>query len=236
MAKTIPITVSREIFELAPDFRRGVISAQGIKNGPSSDALQKLLREEESRVRQSITIEDPRLQAWREAFRTADIKPNKFHPSVDALIRRVLNDGTLPSISTLVDIGTVLSLRHLLPCGAHSLNDVTESLVLRKATGVERFTAFGTDMNESTAPGEFIYVDDNQVATSKWVWRQANHTIIRPETTAFELNVDALAVISDDAFEKAMDDAQGLIASFLNIEPKVFVLSQANPSIEIQLS
>jgi DNA/RNA-binding domain of Phe-tRNA-synthetase-like protein len=229
MSRQVPISISKEIFEIFPGYRRAIVVASGIHNGPSSKELQQLLREQEEQTRGSVTIEDERLAAWREAFHAVGIKPNKFRPSVDALTRRVLNGHDLPSISTLVDIGTVLSLRHLLPCGAHSLNDVGEGLALRKASGIETFTPFGAEQNEMITPGEVIFVDGNKVATSKWAWRQAVHTIIRPETTSFELNIDALSVISDENLKVVASDAQALIGQFLDVESLVITLTAESP-------
>jgi DNA/RNA-binding domain of Phe-tRNA-synthetase-like protein len=235
MSRKILISVSKEIFEIVPGYRRVVLVASDIQNGPSSDELKQLLREQEKKSTSSVTIEDERLVAWREAFHAAGIKPNKFRPSVDALTRRVLNGNELPSISALVDIGTVLSLRHVLPCGAHSLDDVDEELVLRKASGVETFTPFGAEQSEMIVPGEVIFVDGNKVATSKWAWRQAVHTIIRPETTAFELNIDALSVITDDALGDIVSDAQATIKHFLGVDTSVIRLTSDNPDQMISL-
>jgi DNA/RNA-binding domain of Phe-tRNA-synthetase-like protein len=231
--KEIEIAITNEIFTIAPGYRRGIVVASNIINKSSSNELIDLIRNEEVRVRETVSLEDPRLVAWREAFHEAGIKQNKFRPSVDALARRVLNGGTLPSISTLVDIGTILSLRHILPCGAHSLNDVRQGLILKRASGSEKFSPFGSEEREIVTPGEVIYTDGNEVVTSKWAWRQANHTIIRLDTTAFELNIDALEVVDDDHLQIVIADAQELILKFLGVESVSYVLSQSSPSIKI---
>ena len=228
MEKQITISIDPEIFEIVPGYRRAIVIGERVENIPSSNELVKLLRTEEAIVRETLNLEDERLVAWREAFSTAGIKPNKFRPSIDALIRRVLNGNDLPSISTLVDIGTILSLRHVLPCGAHSLNDVQTELVLRPATGIESFTPFGTDLAETIPTGEIIFTDGNLVATSKWAWRQANHTIIKPETTEFELNIDALAVIPSEKLDEIIIDAKQLIQKYLNIDSESHVLDSEN--------
>jgi len=235
MSKQIPISISSEIFEIAPGYRRIVLVGKGIHNVASPDALIARLREQEELTHQNVTLEDSRLEAWRETFHAANIKTNKFRPSIDALTRRVLNGNELPSISTLVDIGTVLSLRHVLPCGAHSLNDVQQGLELRKAQGFEQFKPFGTDKSGTVEAGEIIFVDGNTVATNKWAWRQAVHTIIKNETTDFELNIDALSVITDEQLSVIIDDAKTQIKEFLNVDVEVLRLDMTTPSAEITL-
>jgi DNA/RNA-binding domain of Phe-tRNA-synthetase-like protein len=236
MAKQITIAIDKEIFSIAPGYRRVVVVAQGFKNRPSSPELRHMLEQETQGVREHVVIEDSRLVAWREAFHSVGIKPNKFRPSVDALVRRVLNGGALPSISTAVDIGTILSLRHMLPCGAHSLHDVKNELVLRFATGTEQFVPFGTDTVETVTQREVIFTDGDLVATSKWAWRQANHTIMRPSTTTLELNIDALQVINDAALAGVVRDAQELITTFLGAATTAYTLAEAHPSVNISVN
>jgi DNA/RNA-binding domain of Phe-tRNA-synthetase-like protein len=236
MLKQITIGIDKEIFEIAPGYRRAILIGKNIKNEVSNDKLIQTLRNQEAKTRQSVTVDDERLVAWRELFHKLGVKPNKYRPSIDALTRRVLNDNQLPNISTLVDIGTILSLRHTLPCGAHSLNDVNNSLILKSAMGNEKFTAFGSDETETIPAGEIIYTDDDIVATSKWTWRQAKHTIIKPETTAFEFNIDALSVISDSTLNEIIKDAKSLIEQFLHIDCDVLILDAAHPSQVINIA
>ena len=229
MSQHIKLGISPDIFELVPGYRRATVVAIGLKNGPSDKALQELLGREIEAVRQKLAVDEPQLIAWREAFQQVGIKPKKFRPSIDALVRRILNGGVVPSISTVVDIGSLLSLRHMLPCGAHSLNDVRRELVLRPAAGSEQFTAFGTDESEPVARGEIIFTDGDAVATRQWAWRQGEHTIIRPSTTAFELNIDALAGVADQELKAIIADACDVIKEFLGVEPTVYQLNKEVP-------
>ena len=87
---------------------------------------------------ETLTAE-PRLASWREAFRQLGYKPGDFRPSIEALLRRVLRGQELPSINALVDIGNIVSLRHLLPVGGHAIDVLTRDIALRPASGAEEF-------------------------------------------------------------------------------------------------
>ncbi|NMB59298.1 MAG: hypothetical protein GYA12_09025, partial [Chloroflexi bacterium] len=102
-------SISKDVFEKFPEFRRGVVVATGLSNPPACDELTAAIREAEAVLPSILNIdtilENPKIASWREAFRSIGIKPTEFRPSVEALARRVLRGEPLAPISTLVDIG-----------------------------------------------------------------------------------------------------------------------------------
>ena len=138
----------------------------------------------------------PRIASWRAAFKALGINPKDFRCSVEAMARRALKGQQLPSINALVDIGNILSLRHLVPMGGHAIDHAVEGYLLRPATGPETFVPFGTDQAEHPDPGEIIYAEGETVLTRRWSWRQANHSLTLPETTAIQFNLDGLAPVA----------------------------------------
>ncbi|HSQ35597.1 MAG TPA: phenylalanine--tRNA ligase beta subunit-related protein [Candidatus Binatia bacterium] len=138
-------SIADEIFVKFPEYRRGVVVAHGVRNGASPAELVNMLRAEEGTARQRLNVDtlttEPRLASWREAFRSLGYKPGDFRPSIEALLRRVLRGQELPSINALVDIGNIVSLRHLLPVGGHAIDQLKEDIDLRPAVGTEEFIA-----------------------------------------------------------------------------------------------
>jgi len=146
-SKEIFYSISDDVFIPFPDYVRGVVVARGVTNGPGSRELTALLREAEESLRAKINADEvaahPRIHSWREAFRKTGVKPAEFRSSIEAMARRVVKGQQIPSINALVDIGNIISLRHILPAGGHSLDDVKDDLALRAATGEEVFVPFG---------------------------------------------------------------------------------------------
>ena len=136
---------------------RGVVVAGGVRNHPSPEALVQMLREAEASVRGRLKIEQvaetPRIKSWREAYRSFGAKPSEFRSSIEALVRRVLRHEPLPSINALVDIGNVVSLRHLVPAGGHAIDVLTGDIALRPATGREDLLPSGSDKMDTRFPG-----------------------------------------------------------------------------------
>lgn len=229
--------VSDAVFEIFPTYVRGVVVAHGVGNGPSPPTLIELLRQAEASLRERIGMDDitadPRIGAWREAFRRLDIKVSKYRPSMEAMARRVLSGNELPSINALVDIGNLLSLRHLVSMGGHAIDVVQQDLILRPATGAERFVPFGAEQEEPPAPGEIVFAEEETVLTRRWCWRQGNHTLTLPTTTAIAFNIDGLPPVTPQEIEAIGKETAGLIQQFCGGRIRFGVISRLQPRIPL---
>jgi DNA/RNA-binding domain of Phe-tRNA-synthetase-like protein len=234
----IHYSISKEVFEKFPGFCRGVVVATGLTNGPAPAELTASLREAEAALPSILSIdtilENPKISNWREAYRSIGIKPTEFRPSVEALSRRVLRGEPLPSISTLVDIGTLVTIRHLLPTGAHAIDHLTGDIDLRFASGEETFIPFGSDQVEHPLPGEIIFAEGNTVLTRRWTWRQANHSLVVPETTAVEVNIDGLSPFTLRDVEAICEEVGTLLVKYCGGTTRYEVLRKEHPVMELR--
>jgi DNA/RNA-binding domain of Phe-tRNA-synthetase-like protein len=231
------IKISAEVFSKFPLYRRGVIIAHGISNGISPNELIASLRDAESALCSQLTPENiathPKIESWREAYRSLGVKPSEFRPSMEALVRRVLKKDPLPAISKIVDLGNLVSIQNLVPIGAHAIDLLTADMDLRLATGNEIFEPFGTDIVEHPNPSEIIFAEGNTVLTRRWTWRQSKHTLILPETTAVEFNVDALPPVSDQEVERICNEIAALVQKYCGGNVHHGILSKDNPVIPL---
>lgn len=236
-SKDLNYAISNEVFTQFPGYVRGVVRAYGVTNGPSSDELIALLRDAEAQVRSQLATEDlaehPRMVSWRKAYRAFGAKPTKFRPSMEAMARRVLKQQEIPSISALVDIGNIVSLRFLVPAGGHAIDVMEHDIALRPAAGDEEFVAFGSDEVENPTKGEIILVEGKTVLTRRWTWRQANHTLVLPTTKDAEVNVDGLPPVELSEVKEACRQLIELIERFCGGSIDYEILSQENPIIKL---
>jgi DNA/RNA-binding domain of Phe-tRNA-synthetase-like protein len=230
-------SIAPEIFERFPGYVRGVVIAHDVKNGPSPAALVAMLREAEASVRARVDLEkiaeEPRIKAWREAYRAFGAKPAEFRSSVEAMARRALRGDGLPAINALVDIGNVVSLRHLIPAGGHAIDLLNGDIELRFATGTEEFVPFGSEEMEHPLPGEVIFAEGETVLTRRWTWRQGNHTLTLPDTTAIEFNVDGLPPITRAEIDEACAEVAESIARFCGGTIRIDHLTAETPRISL---
>jgi DNA/RNA-binding domain of Phe-tRNA-synthetase-like protein len=230
-------SISKEIFATFPGYCRGVVIARDVTNGKSPEELVTALRVAEASLAERLSAETltshPQIESWREAYRAAGIKPSEFRPSVEALARRVLKGDPLPLISTLVDLGTWMSIQYLLPIGAHALDFVTQDIALRLATGEEVFEPFGSDVTEHPNPGEIIFVEGNTVLTRRWTWRQARHTLVVPETKYVEINVDGLPPVTREQVDTICQDVARQVQKYCGGSAHYKILSEGNSRINL---
>ncbi|HXS70921.1 MAG TPA: hypothetical protein VN839_05010, partial [Patescibacteria group bacterium] len=100
------------VVEQFPDVVGGVLLAGGLTVGETPQALAEAFAAEQravlDRIGQTPLSELPSLNAWRRAFRAFGVDPTAYRSAAEALLRRLTKQGSLPSISTLVDIGNLV--------------------------------------------------------------------------------------------------------------------------------
>jgi DNA/RNA-binding domain of Phe-tRNA-synthetase-like protein len=231
-------SISQEIFDKYPGYCRGVILAFDVQNGPSPDGMVQMLRDAESSVRRQVSIENiaehPKIKPWREAYKAFGAKPSEFRSSVEAMARRALRNEQLPSINALVDIGNIVSLEHLVPVGGHSMDDLSQDIALRLATGEENFVPFGSTEVEHPLSGEVIFAEGNTVLTRRWTWRQANHTLTLPETRSIEINIDRLPPVELEEIHAIANQVMGLVREFCGGNMRYEILSARHKQIKLE--
>jgi len=230
-------SISQDIFDKYPGYSRGVVLAFEVHNGSSPEPLIRMLREAEASVRNQASIENiadhPRIKPWREAYKAFGAKPSEFRASVEAMARRALRNEQLPSINALVDIGNIVSLQHLLPVGGHSMDELTQDISLRLATGEETFIPFGSEESEHPLSGEVIFAEGSTVLTRRWTWRQANHTLTLPETHSIEINIDRLPPVELEEIHSIANQLIGLVQQFCGGKMRYEILSVENREMKL---
>jgi len=227
------ISISEDVFSRFPAYRRGLVIAYDLHNGASPEELVASLRVAESALAAQMTPENiithPKIENWREAYRSLGVKPSEYRPSMEALVRRVLKRDPLPTISTIVDIGTLVSIQHLVPVGAHAIDLLKQDMELRLATGLELFEPFGSDIIEHPNPDEIVFAEGDTILTRRWTWRQARQTLVVPETAAVEFNIDALPPVTDEEIEQICAEVGGLLQKYCGGEVRYGVLRRDQP-------
>jgi DNA/RNA-binding domain of Phe-tRNA-synthetase-like protein len=199
--------VDPAVLALRPDYRALLVTADGLRPGPSDDGSERLLQAAEQRVRDAVgtgRVEDlEHVAQWREAYRAFGAKPQRTRPSVEALLRRV-EDG-LPRVDRITDAYNAVSVGHLLPIGGEDRDRYAGPAQLVRAVGDEPFdtAAGGEDVVEHPEPGEVVWRDDAGVTCRRWNWRQGRRTRITDVTTRAVFILDALAALDDQALEAA---------------------------------
>lgn len=200
-------TIAPEIHALRPDFVALSIFAQNVPN-TRSDAHSLALLGQACADLDAAPWADAHLEAWREAYRAFGVKPQRTPCSAEALRRRALKDGQLPSVNAVVDLYNALSVRYAIPVGGEdaAVYDGAPSLI--RAVGGEPFdtTQDGLPKVEPVDPGEVVWRDARGVTCRRWNWRQGVRTRIGADTTSMWFVLERLAPMPLEALERAGAD------------------------------
>ena len=211
-------TVDDAVSALRPDYRALLVTADGLRGGPSDAVSERFLSAAEATARERLDgrkpEELPHPAAWREAYRAFGAKPQRTRPSVEALLRRLDPDG-LPRIDRITDVYNAVSVAHLLPLGGEDRAAYVGPPRLVRADGTEPFdtTAGGETVVEHPEPGEVVWRDQAGVTCRRWNWRQGVRTRITTATSSALFILDVLDPMTDDEAHAAADAlTEGLLA------------------------
>ncbi|MFE9096845.1 B3/4 domain-containing protein [Streptomyces sp. NPDC007264] len=217
---TLTLTVSDEVRALAPGFTHVAIEADGLVNGPSTEATSALLDDAARRLAGRLDgrapHEDPHMAAWRAVYTAFGAKPSRTRNSAEALAKRALSDSGLPRINVLVDVYNAISVAHLVPVGGEDLHRIRGGMRLVRATGEEDFgtVAAGEESVERPEAGEVVWCDGAGVTCRRWNWRQGPRTRLTEETTSAVFLLESLAPMPVADVEKAAAELADLLERF----------------------
>lgn len=226
------------IIEAFPALVGGVIHARGVRNGPASPALAEAFRDEQARVLQRLAgrplSELPTLAAWRRVFRRFGVDPTQYRSAAEALLRRLTKQGELPSISTLVDLANLVSIRFALPVAVFDQRPVSGGTTVRFARGDERWADLGASESEHPSAGEVIFADEaDQVSARRWCWRQSAASAVGEDSREILVTVEGHHETAAADVVAALDDLEMLLRA--HAAPAALrraALDAAHPTLE----
>ena len=173
--------------------------------------------------------EDYRIEPYRDAFRSLDMNPNKFMCSIEALVSRVAKGNKLPSINPIVDLTNAISLKYLIPLGAHNIDSFDGDIELRYTNGNDCFIPINKTTEEAEFPeNELVYVSGNDIKTRRWTWRQGNNGKIIETTSNIFIPLDGFKNFNQEELVKARDELALIFKNQLNAKVQVGLVDKDN--------
>jgi DNA/RNA-binding domain of Phe-tRNA-synthetase-like protein len=199
--------ISPDIFALRPDFTALSIHAENVRN-TESDAHSMALLSAACAALDAAPWAEAHLDAWRDAYRTFGAKPQRTPCSAEALRKRALKDGRLPTVNAVVDLYNAISVRFALPVGGEDADIYAGSPSLIRAIGGEPFDTIqdGRPQIEPVEAGEVVWRDAQGVTCRRWNWRQGVRTRIGAHTTNMWFVLERLEPMPIAALEQAGAD------------------------------
>ena len=207
------------IVERFPTIRAGVVDATGLVNESSTPDLLAAYQAEQravlDRLATTAIAEHASIAAWRRAFSAFGAKPTQYRNAAEALLRRLQKHGDIPSISPLVDLGNLVSIRYAMPVAVFDRAKVAGPITVRFARGSEPFADLGSSESAHPEPGEVVFVDaDGVVCARRWCWRQSAHSATGPMTSTALIVVEGHHDTAGRDVESAVADLVELLAAY----------------------
>lgn len=225
--------ISPDIFALRPDFRALSIHALNVTNAESSPETKTALVNA-CNSPCSAPWAEAHLEAWRAAYRAFGAKPQRTPCSAEALLKRALREGVLPSVNAVVDLYNAVSLRFAIPIGGENAEVYAGAPRLVRAQGDEPFETMqaGEPSSEMPEHGEVIWRDDIGVTCRRWNWRQGTRTRIEPSSKHMWFILEALHPMPDAALiEAGAEFRRGLKSLSQNSEVEMKLMTSGGSTI-----
>ena len=212
------LKIDKSVLEKFPGVKLAVIQLSDANNKDMPETLGKLIQEECEAIQRMVSLETlmqhPLIDQWRQAYKAFGANPKTFKCSVEALLRRVIKQGSLPRINTIVDCYNLTSVKFMLPAGSDDDRKVTGDVFLTIADGSELFVSLGTSKEESVVAGEVIYRDDSDVLCRRWNWRECEKSKLTKDTTHATLVLEGLENASSQLLTSAAEFLMDLLRKY----------------------
>lgn len=225
-----------EVFEKLPDLYFGVVVGNQINNQQNIPEIYDLMKNEMSKVENNLKgvnlKEYQGVIPYRDAFNQLNLNPNKFMSSVEAMVKRVSKGNILPSINPVVDLVNRISLKYILPMGAHDLDALEGEIAIRFSRKGDTFTPLGEELAEVLDNGELVYADSKRIRTRRWIWRQSNIGKIDENSKNIFFPIDGFQTNKEKVM-KASEELEILLQRYFNCQIKKGFIDINHPEMEI---
>ena len=228
--------VYHEVFEKLPDLYFGVIVGNQMNNQQYIPEIYDLMKNEMSKVENNLTginlKEYQEIMPYRDAFYQLNLNPNKFMSSVEAMVKRVSKGNVLPSINPVVDLVNSISLKYILPMGAHDLDALEGDIAIRFSRKGDTFTPLGEELVEVLDSGELVYADSKRIRTRRWIWRQSNIGKIDENSKNIFFPIDGFHT-NKERVVQAAEELEILLKKYFNCDTKKGFIDINHQEMEI---
>lgn len=209
------ITISEEFKKRFPEYRNISIQAD-VTNREQDEELWREIQEESKKRRETLTIENikhiPAISATRNAYKHSGKDPNRYRPSAEALLRRIVKGEELYRISVLVDLINLVSIRTGFSIGGFDASRISGDVTLGIGRHGEPFDAIGRgELNIENLP--LLRDEKGGIGTPT---SDEERTKLTPRTTKIMIVINGYS--GEDGLQKAAEMTCSLLRKYASAE------------------
>jgi len=215
------LLIDEEVRERFPDLTALLTELSGLKVQKSSPELEEFKKTVYERIRSRYRVEELKnesiIRLYRDFFWKIGVDPTKTRPAAEALIRRILRTGSLPTINTLVDSYNLASAESRIALAAFDAEEIEGDLVMRFAEPGERFLGIGMEKPRILKGGEIV-VSDSRGLVAIYPYRDADRSKVTLKTRRIYLMTCGVPGISMETLRAAEALAAQYVEKFCSEE------------------
>jgi DNA/RNA-binding domain of Phe-tRNA-synthetase-like protein len=236
------VIIDKEFWDLFPETNIEILVLKNVQedkklNDTEAKEIKELLDNANKNAKKYLTSdvisENKVVQVWREAYSKFPTKKGA-RCSLENLLKRVLHDNPVGTITPSVDITNSISLKYAFPIGAEDIDKIDGDIRLDIMEGNEKFIPLGSEEEDPPLNGELAYADDYGVVCRCFNWRDGKRTCIDDNTRNEFIIMECLEKDRVDELNSALNELKDLMTKYLSCEVKVLELVNSdNREIEI---
>ena len=200
-----------------PDLQAVGYEVQQVHIQKRSSELEIFKNEVIGHVIDKYTLESlrnlPVFRFYRDFFWKIGVDPTKTRPAAEALIRRILGGGSIPTINTLVDSYNLASIETEIALAAFDAEQIKGELFMRTSKISERFEGIGMVKPMILQGGEIVISDDEKLI-AVYPHRDAEDTKVTEKTENIILLICGVPGIQKETLLKTGEIALEFINRF----------------------
>lgn len=198
-------TLHKELLERFPRTSIGIVVASfdNTKKYPAVEQLKKHLPT--LVAERGITKDHPNIQSWRETYKTFGVNPKDYRSSVEALVRRIVDNKGVWNISPAVDLYNSVSVLTVFPMGGYDFEKIAgRDIEVRFAREGESFIPLGKTTSVTLKPEHVVYAAGNDIICWLWNYKDAASTAIDEKTTKALFFIDSAELPTGVTLDEAL--------------------------------
>jgi DNA/RNA-binding domain of Phe-tRNA-synthetase-like protein len=132
---------------LLKNYRLGIIELNNCKVVKSNNAINRLICTTVEEIRHNYILSEinkiPAIESTRQAYKLIGNDPNRYRPSADSLIRRIVKGNTLYSISNIVDILNLISIKSGYSIGGYDSDKISGNVIFSIGKKEDEYCGIG---------------------------------------------------------------------------------------------
>lgn len=157
-------------------------------------------------AQQGITKDHANIKAWREVYATFGVNPKEYRSSVEALVRRTVDNKGLWRISPVVDLYNCISVMSVMPMGGYDIEKLKgRDLTVRYGRVGETMLPLGKTEPVAVLPAHIVWAAGDELVCWLWNYKDAAVTSIDAQTKRAVFFFDAAHVPTHWSMQQALD-------------------------------